>query len=158
MIAHTKCSEALTTSLCDAASESTESTESSPTNSTFPTPPLSPSKSHSKEPKHPDYLSASKAETHPRARSPTPKNTSLTSIFQDLTAQTASASAQLKDFKVPALNLATTMPKNLTRFVTRITPIVRLQDDVIEVLTWQNPSKTWIIILCFVIISIVCCS
>ena len=54
-----------------------------------------------------------------------------------------------KDLKVP-LNFLTTS-RNFTRFAARIGPIVSVQNEVIDVMTWMNPGKTiaWMLVYSF---------
>ncbi|KAJ3090599.1 peroxisome- protein [Quaeritorhiza haematococci] len=77
------------------------------------------------------------------------------SVIQNLAVHTALNSAALKqsikDAKQP-LNIFTTTPKNLTRFVARVGPMVAVQDEVIEIMTWQNPPKTFAWLLCYIFV------
>ncbi|TPX60999.1 hypothetical protein SpCBS45565_g07362 [Spizellomyces sp. 'palustris'] len=79
------------------------------------------------------------------------------SIVQELITNTAMNSAAMekaaKD-SAPPLNLLTTTPKNFTRFVARLGPAVNFQDDVTEVLTWQNPPKTIIVMVTYIFLCI----
>ncbi|KAJ3153747.1 hypothetical protein HDU86_005080 [Geranomyces michiganensis] len=77
------------------------------------------------------------------------------SIVQELFTNTAVNSAAMeKAAKEPPLNLLTTTPKNFTRFVARLGPVVGFQEDVIEVLTWQNPPKTVIVMVTYIFLCI----
>ncbi|TPX59554.1 hypothetical protein PhCBS80983_g02436 [Powellomyces hirtus] len=77
------------------------------------------------------------------------------SIVQELITSTAMNSAAMeKAAKDPPLNLLTTTPKNFTRFVMRLGPVVNFQDDVTEVLTWQNPPKTVIVMVTYIFLCI----
>ncbi|KAJ3156326.1 hypothetical protein HDU89_004108 [Geranomyces variabilis] len=77
------------------------------------------------------------------------------SIVQELITNTAMNSAAMqKAAKEPPLNLLTTTPKNFTRFVSRLGPVVSFQEDVIEVLTWQNPPKTVIVMVTYIFLCI----
>jgi hypothetical protein len=46
------------------------------------------------------------------------------------------------DKEAPALNLVTTTPKNFTRYVTRLGPMVHFLNGMQDVLSWENPSKS----------------
>ncbi|KAI9206137.1 integral peroxisomal membrane peroxin-domain-containing protein [Polychytrium aggregatum] len=65
----------------------------------------------------------------------------------------SSSSSSLSSLSDPApLNLLTTTPKNFLRFVNTVGPLVELHSEVIGILTWKNPSKSflcWISILFF---------
>ncbi|KAI8824067.1 integral peroxisomal membrane peroxin-domain-containing protein [Fimicolochytrium jonesii] len=77
------------------------------------------------------------------------------SFVQELMTHTAVNSAAMqRAAKEPSLNLLTTTPKNFTRFVSRLGPMVGFQDDITEILTWQNPSKTFIIMVVYVFLCI----
>jgi hypothetical protein len=56
-----------------------------------------------------------------------------------------------KDFKEP-LNLLTTTPKNFTRFVSRLGPIVEGQAQVIKVLGWEEPGKSSAVLLLYILV------
>ncbi|KAI8816315.1 integral peroxisomal membrane peroxin-domain-containing protein [Fimicolochytrium jonesii] len=73
-------------------------------------------------------------------------------IVADLIASTAINSAAMRraSSDQPALNLLTTTPKNLTRFVLRLDAVVQFQEELTEVLTWQNPSKTLVVMSIYV--------
>ncbi|KAJ3326406.1 peroxisome- protein [Blyttiomyces sp. JEL0837] len=52
----------------------------------------------------------------------------------------------------PPLNLLTTTPRNFTRFVTRLTPVVDIFDGVTDVLSWKEPAKTLVALFSFILI------
>lgn len=56
-----------------------------------------------------------------------------------------------KDFKEP-LNLLTTTPKNFTRFVSRLGPIVEAQEEILRVLEWSNPGKSSAVLLFYILL------
>ncbi|KAJ3024352.1 hypothetical protein HKX48_000027 [Thoreauomyces humboldtii] len=91
----------------------------------------------------------------PTKRTQTNRDDREMSIVQELMTNTAVNSAAMeRAAKEPPLNLLTTTPKNFTRFVTRLGPVVNFQDDVTEVLTWQNPPKTVIVMVTYIFLCI----
>lgn len=54
--------------------------------------------------------------------------------------------------KEPSLNLVTTTPKNFTRYVTRLGPMVRFIKGIDRVLSWENPSKTSAFLLGYILL------
>ncbi|KAI9102402.1 integral peroxisomal membrane peroxin-domain-containing protein [Phlyctochytrium arcticum] len=77
------------------------------------------------------------------------------SIVQELMTSTAlnhqAMERAQKEAHAP-LNLFTTTPKNFTKFVSRLGPAVDFQDEIVEILTWQNPSKTGMIVMFYIFI------
>ena len=55
-----------------------------------------------------------------------------------------------KDFKEP-LNLLTTTPKNFTRLVSKISPIVQGQEELIKILEWVEPIKSSAVLLLYIL-------
>ncbi|KAJ3267490.1 Ras guanyl-releasing protein 3, partial [Blyttiomyces sp. JEL0837] len=81
--------------------------------------------------------------------------TTQTTLIKDLMTNTAINSVSLnKERKEasPPLNLLTTTPRNFTRFVTRLGPVVDLFDAVTDIMTWKDPTKTLVALLGYVII------
>ncbi|KAJ3113328.1 peroxisome- protein [Phlyctochytrium bullatum] len=79
------------------------------------------------------------------------------SIMQDLLASTAQQSVQLNKQKKeasPPLNLLTTTPRNFTRFVSRIGPVVDVFDTITDIMTWKEPANTVIALLSYIILCI----
>ncbi len=79
----------------------------------------------------------------------------VSSIMRDLVQNTALSNQELKkslkNSQGPGLNFVTTMPKNLTRFVMRITPLVKLQDEIIEIFMWKNQYRTMVVLLSYIL-------
>ncbi|KAJ3196090.1 peroxisome- protein [Irineochytrium annulatum] len=79
------------------------------------------------------------------------------SLLQDLLASTAKESMNIKKASkdaAPPLNLLTTTPKNFTKFVSRVGPVVELFDTIEGIMTWKEPSATIIALLCYIILCI----
>jgi hypothetical protein len=89
------------------------------------------------------------------------------SIMREMAINTALTSKSMKKaFKGSPintrLNLATTTPKNFTRFVTRIGTrsdcltnagdLVSLQEEIIEIFSWENPSRTVAFMLGYILL------
>jgi hypothetical protein len=88
------------------------------------------------------------------------------SILREMAINTALTSKSMKKaFKGSPintrLNLATTTPKNFTRFVTRLGSwlssyqseyLVEFQEQVIEIFSWQNPSRTVAFMLAYILL------
>ncbi len=71
-------------------------------------------------------------------------------VVQSLLVQTAATSLQFarnRKESNPPLNLMTTLPKNMTRFITRVGPLVTAHDFAIKILGWDDPFKTLIVLL-----------
>lgn len=87
--------------------------------------------------------------------SPSSSSSVVSTIMRDLVQNTAISNQELKrslkNPQGPALNFVTTMPKNLTRFVMRITPLVKLQDEIIEIFMWKNQYRTMVVMLSYII-------
>ena len=78
------------------------------------------------------------------------------SIIQNLVRSTIENQKNIeKEFKTsnPPLNLCTTTPRNLTKFICRIGFAVALQEKIINILTWKNPPAT---ILAMVAYTFIC--
>ena len=99
-----------------------------------------------------DYeVSTKKSPKQPKNRKQ--RAATSTSFVQELANNTAAKAAEMKKASKPVpLSFGTTMPKNLTRFVMRITPLVQLQDFILELLSWKNPSRSLIALLSFVVV------
>ncbi|KAJ3108366.1 hypothetical protein HDU97_001491 [Phlyctochytrium planicorne] len=90
----------------------------------------------------------------PRA---TPTDSASGSIVQELLASTAQNSVAMNKVKkdaAPPLNLLTTTPRNFTRFVSRIGPLVDGFDAITDIMTWKEPSQTIIALLVYIIFCI----
>lgn len=77
------------------------------------------------------------------------------SVIHDLAINTAISAREMKRVgkeTMPKLNLATTMPKNMTKFVMRLGPLVDFQDECIEIFTWKNPSRTIAFLLAYILL------
>jgi len=68
-------------------------------------------------------------------------STIVASILQS-TAEIAYEVETEREKPPPSLNLFTTTPKNFTRFVSRIGPIVDFKEGIEDILNWKNPPKT----------------
>ncbi|KAJ3293946.1 hypothetical protein HK104_004102 [Borealophlyctis nickersoniae] len=92
--------------------------------------------------------------TTPTTPTPTPasqKPTTLEKILSHTARTSAAMEKAAKEAKAP-LNLFTTTPKNFTRFVTRLDPVVEAQDELIAVVTWENPYKTGVVLAVYVVL------
>jgi hypothetical protein len=83
----------------------------------------------------------------------TSNTTTNTTIVQELMANTALTSVALnKERKDPPLNLLSTTPRNFTRFVSRLGPVVDLFDAVTDIMTWKDPPRTLVALLAYIIL------
>ncbi|KAJ3414824.1 hypothetical protein HDV05_005981 [Chytridiales sp. JEL 0842] len=87
---------------------------------------------------------------------PTTTTTATNNNFvQDLIANTALSSASMKKERKDApLNLLSTTPRNFTRFVARLGPVVDAFDAITEIMTWKDPSRTLVALLAYIILCI----
>ena len=69
------------------------------------------------------------------------QNADPKSMLKEIVDQTQKGEDDFKDLKQP-LNLLTTTPKNFTRMVSKIKPLVDFQDEIIDVLSWTNTGKS----------------
>ncbi|KAI9295874.1 hypothetical protein K502DRAFT_315161 [Neoconidiobolus thromboides FSU 785] len=69
----------------------------------------------------------------------------LDTIFKDVIQQAANHKKQLRNVREqPKLGLLTTTPQNFTKFITRITPMRLGYEQLLSLITWEYPYKTWI--------------
>ncbi|KAJ3392304.1 hypothetical protein HDU92_008535 [Lobulomyces angularis] len=114
---------------------------------------LTPSMSASLAPPHNNSRTFTRSKT-----SPSFSGSDTGSFINELAVNTAISSQEIKKASsiktglTARLNFATTMPKNMTRFIMRLGPLVAIQDDLIEIFTWKNPYRTVAIMLVYIIL------
>ena len=75
----------------------------------------------------------------------------ISSLMKSTAENAANLEKEVKNSK-PDLNILTTTPKNFSRFVARVGPLVSIQELVIDLLTWRNPSKSMVFMLCYTVL------
>ncbi|KAI9362953.1 hypothetical protein DFJ73DRAFT_543369 [Zopfochytrium polystomum] len=97
----------------------------------------------------------------PRMKSPSSTDRSVPSIAgatevlpPSSSSSTSSLAPQATESELsnqdPPLNLLTTTPRNFTRFVTRLGPVVHALEGTEDILMWRDPARTLVALLGFV--------